>query len=256
MDGFRYRYDVHNVFEDFLTLTMCAVTRNPASGKSHYEDLYMDTIAKYAKDEIRHDFPKMFTALVEEMEERVGGDTGNDVLGEYYELHLAKKGKSQFFTPWPICEFMSKSSIEAVERTDGKPLRILEPACGSGRMLLSVAKHAGPHNEFYAVDLDHTCVKMTAINLFLNGVFNSEVMCADFLFPDNFQISYVISFLPIGIFRIEEKENSRLWNIMQNTLEANRKEASEKKKKPFADIKLPSESGGVQNGNASQLQLF
>ena len=197
----------------------------------------------------------MFSALVEEMEERTDSGTGNDVLGDYYERNLPKKGKSQFFTPWPICQFMAKSSIEATDRVDSRPLRILEPACGSGRLLLASAKEAGPNNEYYGIDLDHTCIKMTALNLFLNGVFHSEVMCANALLPDDFQLSYVISLVPFGIFRIDKKEESRLWHLMRNALEANKKENAETKK-PAMDIKLPSEEGKDFDKNVSQITLF
>ena len=193
-------------------------------------------------------FSKLFSVLVEEMEERTGSTTHNDVLGEYYETHMAKKGKSQFFTPWPICQFMAKSSVEEADRDEGRPLRILEPACGSGRMLLAIAKEAGPRNEFYGIDIDQACVKMTALNLFLNGVFHSEVMCGDFLLPYDFHGSYVISFLPLGIFRIKEKEKSRLWNLLQITLKAN--------KKPKLDIRLPSETGETFGTDVSQPELF
>ena len=252
MEAFKFKYDLSVVFDDFLTLSMCAVTPKLGAGVSHYEDLYMETIKKYATDELRHNFPKMFATLIVEMEEMP--DIGGDVLGDYYEQHLAKKNISQFFTPWPICEFMAKCTIEETETKEG-PLRILEPACGSGRLLLASAKEAGPHNEFYGIDVDHVCVKMTTLNLFLNGVFNAEVMCGDALAPDDFRISYRISMFPLGIFRIEEKEKSRLWNLMKNTLEANRKEAEEKKH-TFADVKLPSQSGESPNAAVSQLQLF
>lgn len=41
LNGFGYHYDLRTVFEDFLTLSMCAVTQHPGKGKSHYEDLYL-----------------------------------------------------------------------------------------------------------------------------------------------------------------------------------------------------------------------
>jgi type I restriction-modification system DNA methylase subunit len=252
IEEFKFKYDLSVVFDDFLTMSMCAVTQKVGTGKSYYEDLYLETVKKYAKDELRHNFPKMFANLILEMEEKV--DVGGDVLGDYYEQHLAKKNISQFFTPWPICEFMAKITVGETERTD-KPLRILEPACGSGRMLLASAKEVGPYNEFYGIDVDHVCVKMTVLNLFLNGVFNAEVMCGNALAIDDFRISYKLSMFPLGIFRIEEKEQSKLWHMMKKTLEAERKETA-KQDKPKVDVKLPSESGEAQQGTVSQLQLF
>jgi len=59
---------------------------------------------------------------------------------------------------------------------------------------------------------------MAAIHLFLSGMFHSEVMCANFLEPDDFRFSYRISFFPFGIFKIEEKEKSLLWHLNKNSL--------------------------------------
>ena len=256
METFSLKYAAAQVFDDFLTLSLCSVTRNPRTGKSVYEDLYLETIAKYKDDDLRHRFPLMFDALVDEMEERVNSESGNDVLGEYYETHCAKKEKSQFFTPWYICTYMAEQSVKEAKREEGVPLRILDPACGSGRFILVSAKVAGPANEFYAVDIDHTCVRMTALNLFLNGIFNAEVMCADFLLPDRFEVSYFVSFKPLGIFKIPKKEESRLWNLMRLKLEANAKEELEKRKKPIVEVKLPSETGEKVSADMKQSTLF
>lgn len=224
---FEPRYEVRAVFDDFLTMSMCAVTLNPVTGKSHYEDLYMKTVEKYAGSELRFLFPKMFACLVNEMEKRLKETEGNDVLGEFYESHVARKGAGQFFTPWHICVFMAELGVAEARKADTeKPLRILEPSCGSGRMLLASRTLATIRDEFYAVDIDHTCVKMTTLNLFLNGMFNAEIMCGDFLFPDRFTVSYRISFLPLGIFRIEKKEDSRLWHMLKKEVKKDERQAS------------------------------
>jgi hypothetical protein len=243
-EAFGFKYDLHTVFDDFLTMALCAVTRNPATGISHYEDLYLQTVERYKTDELRFLFPKMFSVLVEEMEALK--DQCNDVLGAFYEQHLYKKGAQQFFTPWPICEFMAKSTLEYAAEEERKAKRILEPACGSGRMLLAAAKVYGRDHYYYGVDIDPTCVKMTALNLFLNGIFGGEVLCGNFLLPDDFTVSYKVSLFPLGIFRIENKEESPLWQSL--------------KMKPIAkfeseNLRLPSEEGN-QEAYLQQLKLF
>jgi len=247
MDAFSYRYDLRPVFDDFLTMSLCAATQIPGKGKSHYEDLYLETVAKYAKDDLRHLFPKMFARLVLEMEDRYKDTQGNDVIGEYYELHFCRKNSGQFFSPMPICHFMARSICGDSKHLE-EPKRVLDPTCGSGRMLLAGAHCMGKEHEFYGIDLDHTCVKMTALNLFFNGIFHSEVMCADALSPDDFRISYVISLLPFGIFQVKEKEKSRLWRMYKNTF-------PEKQPAPKQEIVLPSKED-KQTGQGSQLQLF
>jgi hypothetical protein len=203
---FEYRYDLRTVFDDFLTLCLCAFSPNPLTGKSHDEDLYLQTIEKYKNDEKRHLFPEMLAVLTLQMEDRVGSGMGTDLLGEFYEQNLYRKGASQYFTPWPICSFMAKITTDESIIATHWPLRVLDPCCGSGRMLLASALENGPSQEYYGIDIDSTCVKMAAINLFLNGIFHAEVMCANALSPIDFRESYRISFLPFGVFRITEKK--------------------------------------------------
>ncbi|MBI1184778.1 N-6 DNA methylase [bacterium] len=247
LDSFGYRYNIREVFDDFLTLTLCAFAQNPQTRKSYYEDEYLATIQKYKHDRTCDVFPKMLGALVCEMEDRVDSDTGNDLLGEYYEQHLYRKGASQYFTPWPVCMFIARTT-SGTNPEGGQQKRILDPTCGSGRMLLAGSKSFGRQHRYYGIDIDHTCVKMAAITLFLNGVFGGEIMCANALDRNDFRVSYKLSFLPFGIFRIEEKEHSLLWDIYHN--------AMAKSPSSSPNVQLPSESGDASMDQGSQLTLF
>ena len=247
MQSFTYRYDLRPVFDDFLTMSLCAFSQNIATGKSFDEDLYMATIERYAKDDVRHLFPQMLACLTLEMEERMDSSSGNDVLGEFYELNFCRKNSGQFFTPAHVCDMMAHCAC-GTDAEREEPLRILDPSCGSGRTLLAGAKVLGWRHSYYGIDIDHTCVKMTAINLFLNGIFHGEIMCADALAPDDFRMSYALSFLPFGIFRIQDKERSWLWQMQQATF-------MQKEAQPIPDIILPSEEN-ASTGTGSQLQLF
>ena len=251
MASFTHHYDLRTVFDDFLTMSMCAVTQIPGAGKSHYEDLYLETIDRYKTDKLRFQFPKLFSQLITEMELRTTDSLGNDVLGDYFELNFCRKNSGQFFTPWPICQFMAKSVCGDGEADEVK--RILDPTCGSGRMLVAAAKTMGWRHEYYGIDVDPTCVKMTVLNLFLNGIFHSEVMWSDALDPNDFRISYKLSFLPLGIFRIEQRESSPLWNMYWSSF---KKQQAAPPVVPALAIKLPSESGEQHSKTVSQLQLF
>ncbi len=249
-DAFQYHYDLPTVFDDFLTMSIASCGRNPLVKLSYDETLYLKTIEKYKDDELRFNFPKMFAALTLEMTERMHRNEGSDVMGEFYEARLAKKGFSQFFTPYPICKFMARSAIgEAEKNFKERPLRILDPACGSGRMLMVMGKETENKHYYFGIDIDHTCVKMTALNLFLSGVFRSEVMCANALLPNEFRGSYIISFLPFGIFRIEQKERSRLWNLMNRKIQnEDSSEPSKQSSKEYA--------WGKGKPSGSQLEFF
>ena len=244
---FEYHYDVRTVFADFLTLSLCAFSQNPVTKKSYEEDLYLETIAKYKDNNLHHEFPKLLACLSNEMTERVDSDSGNDVLGEFYEQNLQRKGLSQFFTPFHICKFMAKCTAESLEeKQKEKTLRILDPSCGSGRMLLASGLENGRFHEYYGIDVDQTCVKMATMNLFLNGLFHSEVLCADALLPEDFRISYKVSFLPFGVFRISEKERSPLWHMLKNSLPT----IGKKNTAP------PPDFGSTKHSEGSQMTIF
>lgn len=222
------RFSLHQVFDDFLTMVICAFSQNPLLQQSNYEQEYLQTIGKYKDSKLVEHFPKALAYLVQAMEEDVENSLGNDVLGAFFELHISNGRNGQFFTPTPITEFMN--AIVGTDEKTEQPLRVLDPSCGSGRMLLSAHRMGKGKHELYGIDIDKTCVKMSIINLFLNGAFNAEIMCANALAPNDFVISYKTSLLPFGIFKIENKEQSRLWHMHQNTFPSmhNKEKLSEK----------------------------
>lgn len=222
-----YGQSYPQVFDDFLEMCICSFTRNFNTGLSHYEDKYLEIIKPYKANGTLKYFPELLGEMILYMEEYKDASEGNDLLGEFFQQNISfGKRNGQFFTPGHITDFMAK--ITGVdEETEHK--NILDPACGSGRMLLSAAKNSKAFHRYYGVDIDSTCVKMTAINMFLNGL-RGEVLCGNALFPDDFRFSYKISFLPLGIFKITEKENSLLWHM--NIASFGRKESLPMQNKP------------------------
>ncbi len=59
------------------------------------------------------------------------------------------------------------SMMSADTLKDGQ--KVLDPACGSGRMLLSAAKR-NRHALLYGADLDSNCCKMALTNMLLNSL--------------------------------------------------------------------------------------
>ena len=140
MESFRYQFDVRTAFDDFLTMALCAVTRDANTGLSVYEDLYLETIAKYKDSELRFTFPDLYRVLIKEMDDRAG--FGNDVLGEYFDRNVTRGNGGQYFTPWPVCELMA-GCVAGIQPEGSPVLRIMDPACGSGRMLLAGSEAHG-----------------------------------------------------------------------------------------------------------------
>lgn len=210
--SFSPKYDLHRVFQDFLEMCLCTFCINPLTGFSHYEDEHLDIIKRYDKtyQKICSD---MLASLVMEMEHSLTDSISKDILGEVYQELFYKPRSGQFFTPEHVTDLMAIIT----NTPSNEKQSVLDPCCGSGRMLLSSARVMGKHHHFYGIDIDRTCVQMTVINLFLNGIFDAEVLCADALRNDDFHISYKTSLLPFGIFRIIEKEQSELYQMRKKS---------------------------------------
>jgi type I restriction enzyme M protein len=154
------KYSAHQVFDDFLTLTVCTLSQG------EMEEVYLETVKKYTKDE-GHYFPNLYAQMI------MGMDDMHDFLGHIYmEIRNNYKGQKlgQFFTPQPVCDMMARMTMDK-EKYFAK---VNDPACGSGRLLLGHAKVSKTFQRvtarYYGQDLDHMCVKMTLINCALNGL--------------------------------------------------------------------------------------
>ena len=166
VEGLTGKYHRQRVFEDFLTVTICAL----AGGTM--EEQYLEVAGRYSDGEKGSRgidiLAQMFGDLVNAMEE-----TRADILGDYFEGAISYGAHGQFFTPEHLTDMMA----QLVGGGEGGTVN--DPACGSGRTLLSAAK-VNPHRHFVGQDLDLRCVQMTAINLALNGL-RGEVIWGDTL---------------------------------------------------------------------------
>lgn len=149
-------HNLARVFEDLLSATVCSFSTG------QLEERYMEIARRYGDD--MKILANAFGAVVNGMEK-----TGADILGDFFEGAITHGEAGQFFTPEPLCEAMARMTLgeNPPEREDGEPLRICDPACGSGRTLLAAGKLA-PDAILYGCDVDHRCVMMTTINLALN----------------------------------------------------------------------------------------
>ena len=142
------------------------------------EDEYMRRIKKYDKSTVDL-FPEMLAELVLEYEE----NGCHDVLGELYmELEMYNKWTGQYFTPAHIASAMSKltepskNEIESEIERQGF-IKVCDPACGSGVMLIEYAnncKELGINYQkdvlFVAVDIDSIVALMCYIQMSLLGM--------------------------------------------------------------------------------------
>ena len=124
-----------------------------------------------------------------------------DFLGSlYHYLELHQEQKGQFFTPYNISRFMAEVLFE---KNDAKRkleqngyIRVSDPACGAGAMLIAfanAAKRSGINYQkqvlFVAQDIDHTAAMMCYIQLSLLGcpavVIIGDTLAKPMFHPDN-----------------------------------------------------------------------
>src|SRR5436309_2572360 len=82
-DKAAYGSSYHRVFDDFLTMCICAFSRNILTGLSHYEDEYMSIIEPYKANNTLKHFPELLGELIIFMENNKDSSNGNDLLGEF-----------------------------------------------------------------------------------------------------------------------------------------------------------------------------
>ncbi len=150
------KHGVVGAFNDFLTFAVCALSMGAK------EEEYLKIAEKYTSEEMTN-FSQAFALMVHEMDNH--GEGLKDCLGDYFMEVQGSNWHGQFFTPQPLCDMMGQ--LAGNNYKDGD--KVNDCACGSGRMLLSVAKQ-NRKCVFYASDIDYQCCQMTLINFCLNGL--------------------------------------------------------------------------------------
>ncbi|TRX40780.1 type I restriction-modification system subunit M [Flavobacterium restrictum] len=100
------------------------------------------------------------------------GDTELDVLGDAYEYLIgqfasgAGKKAGEFYTPQEVSKILAK--IVTTGKTRLKS--VYDPTCGSGSLLLRVAKEVDDVNNFYGQEMNRTTYNLARMNMILHGV--------------------------------------------------------------------------------------
>lgn len=198
-----------SVFSDFVK--MCAISiYNTFANNYVLEKEYLRTINSYTQKE-QTLFTKMFGELImmyEESPEIV------DILGPIYMgINSGNRSLGQVFTPEHIAEVMAEISIsdetsfkEEIEKNGF--ITAIDPACGSGGLVLAYAKVLKKHHINYqnsllvdVTDISSLCVYMTYIQLSLYGI-PAIVKCGDSLTQSiHFKMETPLYFLQYWKFR-------------------------------------------------------
>jgi len=99
-------------------------------------------------------------------------DANSDVLGDAYEYLIAQfasgagKKAGEFYTPQQVSTILAR----IVTMGKKKLKSAYDPTCGSGSLLLRVAKEADEVSTFYGQELNRTTYNLARMNMILHGV--------------------------------------------------------------------------------------
>jgi type I restriction enzyme M protein len=99
------------------------------------------------------------------------GDVDADVLGDAYEYLIsnfasgAGKKSGEFYTPQQV----SKLLVQIVDSQTASIQSVYDPTCGSGSLLLGMAKYR-PNVNFYGQELIRTTFNLARMNMILHGI--------------------------------------------------------------------------------------
>src|SRR5687768_934540 len=99
-------------------------------------------------------------------------DTEADVIGDAYEYLIAQfasgagKKAGEFYTPQEVSKVLAKLVTVGKERLKS----VYDPTCGSGSLLLRVAKEVDEVSKFYGQELNRTTYNLARMNMILHDV--------------------------------------------------------------------------------------
>lgn len=165
------RHPTHRVFADFVE--MAAIALSNAVDLAHREARearYLTIVGAYEREDVE----RLCQALALLVGALHAGPA--DILGDVFAaLELGNKHRGQYFTPFEVCRVMARLLIGDGEEVKEKIARqgaisIMEPAAGSGAMILAIAEamlDAGINYQqqlrVTAVDVDERAVHMTYV---------------------------------------------------------------------------------------------
>lgn len=224
------RYDMRQVFTDFCFLAAVSIS-NALQFDQDREDQYLQTIGKYNDDEVR-ELPKllgMVTAGLEELE--------RDFLGEVYmDLGFSNDHQGQFFTPFGLSELAAQMALIDIDHSINKKgyFTMSEPACGSGGMVIALARAMREKGLNYqsqlfvtAQDLSAVAIHMTYIQLSLLYI-PAEIRIENTLSMKTYDVFHTPAYL-MGLWKYrlngDEEENNEEKSEEDNREEENNEEA-------------------------------
>ncbi len=136
-----------------------------------FEDLDIDSSKLGKTPSQKNELIAKVLAHLDKIDFRLA-DTEADVLGDAYEYLIgqfasgAGKKAGEFYTPQEVSIILAK-----IVTTGKKKLKsVYDPTCGSGSLLLRVAKEVDDVGHFYGQEMNPTTYNLARMNMILHGV--------------------------------------------------------------------------------------
>jgi type I restriction enzyme M protein len=136
-----------------------------------FEDMDLNSTKLGKTPEARNEIIAKVLAHLDEIDFMLE-QTERDVLGDAYEYLIAKfasgagKKAGEFYTPQEVSIVLSKLVTNGKSRLRS----VYDPTCGSGSLLLRVAKEVDEVTNFYGQELNRTTYNLARMNMILHGV--------------------------------------------------------------------------------------
>ena len=99
-------------------------------------------------------------------------NTESDILGDAYEYLIAQfasgagKKAGEFYTPQEVSKILAKIVTSGKDKLKS----VYDPTCGSGSLLLRVAKEVKEVSQFYGQELNRTTYNLARMNMIMHNV--------------------------------------------------------------------------------------
>lgn len=160
-------------------------------------DLIKNPLSRYEKIDIER--VREMTVLLGKITEK-DGEQYYDALGDLFMEYISQGKNDQYFTPQSVANVNADILLKDVNVLIDQ--KVIDSACGSGRLLLGVARH-NKDLKFYGWDIELSCVKMAVINLAINhlrgaitwGNPMTEKVFANFIVMRDFKTNYPMIYI-------------------------------------------------------------
>lgn len=136
-----------------------------------FEDLDLTSTKLGRTEEAKNALISKILTHLDEIDFRLE-DADSDVLGDAYEYLIgqfasgAGKTAGEFYTPQAVSTILARIVTTGKERLKS----VYDPTCGSGSLLLRVAKEVREVSDFYGQEMNRTTYNLARMNMILHGV--------------------------------------------------------------------------------------